>query len=85
MKNSSICEICRFNFIMLIAVEGKLFKYLLEYTSSRVFFKLKLQEVGQRLYQKETQTQMFSCEFCEILRKRILIEYRSEVATRGFL
>ena len=32
MKNSSICEICRFNFIMLIAVEGKLLKRKFTYS-----------------------------------------------------
>ena len=34
MKISSICEICRFNFIMLIAVEGKLLKR--KFSSSKV-------------------------------------------------
>ena len=31
MKISSICEICRFNFIMLIAVEGKLLRRKFSY------------------------------------------------------
>ena len=72
-RREGVAQRCSVNKVLTVLQNSQ------ESICARVSFSIKLQAKANNFIKKETLTQMFSCEFCEILKN--IFSYRTPPAT----